>query len=258
MIISLCTSSKNRLSHIKKTLISNLEIIKQYDFAEIVLLNYNSDDEIDDYIKSKCMNYIKNKNLIYAKEDKAIYFEPSRSRNLSFLVSNGDVICNVDADNYIHTDFPNYLYHEFKNRIYPTLVHSNNNYNKNSWGRMAFFKKDFINLGGYDEDMEGYGGEDYDFFVRARNEDWNLVPMPDNFVKKIIQHGNIKRIENMMPKNAKKDYDFMKKSNRKNYTQARRKDAMLYKEMKVWGNAELTINFEDKIKVCGNIKIMGA
>lgn len=260
MLVSLCTTSMNRLHHIKETLVHNLNVSRHFESVEFVLLDYNSTDSLESWIRDNLMSEIESGKLVYLKESEAKFFDASRSRNLSYLGSSGNIVCNVDADNFIHRDFAEYLYHEFKNRDFPCLVHAIHSRDKNAWGRLAMKKRDFIAIGGYNETMNGYGGEDWDLFRRAKANAWQMVEMPAIFVNKIIHHSHYERMKNFDPNHFKKvqwlrESDQLKVTNRKNIKLAalQRKDII---QRHAWGNATLIRNFTETITVSGDMKLM--
>ena len=56
--ISFCTSCTKRLHHIKETFISNLENNIDYGDIEFVLLNWNSQDGMNEWVQQNLKGYI--------------------------------------------------------------------------------------------------------------------------------------------------------------------------------------------------------
>ncbi len=52
------------------------------------------------------MEYIKSGRVSYYRTDKPKYFSMARSRNIAFKVAKGEIVNNLDADNYTYS--PNY------------------------------------------------------------------------------------------------------------------------------------------------------
>lgn len=192
--ISFCTTCKDRLHHLKKTLPINLK--HDYPNFEIILLNYNSQDELDVWIRENCMEFIESGKLVYYKESTAKYFRMSHAKNVSSTVADGIIICNVDADNYITEGFG----HAIMNiKEWTMMVVKHDDPLNRRWdfeGRIAIRKKDFIHLGGYDERMKyGWGYEDQDFFKRAKKLHFGFDYFDQKYVK-AIKHGNEERYKN--------------------------------------------------------------
>ena len=53
----------NRLSDLKNTLPRNIEDNKEYDNAEFIVLDYNSTENVEGWIKRKMMHHIKSGKL---------------------------------------------------------------------------------------------------------------------------------------------------------------------------------------------------
>lgn len=112
-------------------------------------------------------------------------------------LSDGDIICNVDADNYIGKGFAEYINSEFKinNRIFLSAYNTNViSMPRDVLGRICCKKEDFLLIEGFDENMNGYGFEDYDFINRLKLAGLeNKIISDFNFLK-AIPHSNQERI----------------------------------------------------------------
>ncbi|RFS26880.1 glycosyltransferase family 2 protein [Chitinophaga silvatica] len=168
--ISFCTVSMNRLHHIKDTLIKNIRDNEDYEQLEFVLLDYNSTDGLEEYIKENLQEYIQSQKLIYWKTSTPQFFHRSHSRNLAFKLANGDIVCNIDADNYTGKGFASYINQSFSNDpniCLNTLDKEKGGVvGKDALGRICVRKSDFLQIKGFDERMHCYGFEDYDFINR--------------------------------------------------------------------------------------------
>ena len=116
--ISFCTVCMNRLHHLRKTLLVNIIDNSDYRDAEFVLLDYNSTDGLEDFVRAEMKDYLNSGKLIYYKTLAPRYFNRSHSRNLVFKLSSGDLICNIDADNFTGKGFVCYLNSEFLKNKY--------------------------------------------------------------------------------------------------------------------------------------------
>ena len=79
----------------------------------------------------------------------------------------GDVLCNVDADNFTGPEFASYLDKVFSKKYEQPKVYANSPYvfmpkEVGSHGRIALTRRDFYYWGGYCEDFIGWGEEDND------------------------------------------------------------------------------------------------
>jgi hypothetical protein len=164
--ISFCTVCMNRLHHLKKTLPKNIEDNLDYGNVEFVVLNYGSRDELDVWIKTEMAHHLENGTLKYIKTTIPTTFHMSHSKNVVAKQATGDIICNVDADNYIGAHFAAYINREYNQDKNIYLAVNHKTARRDCCGRICVFKEDFLTLKGYDESMEGYGFEDNDFWNR--------------------------------------------------------------------------------------------
>lgn len=171
--ISVCITCMNRLYDLKNVLPQNLLDSKDYAPAEFVILDYNSQDGLEEWIKKEMMGEILSGRIVYCRTTDPQYFCYNHSRNLCFRMASNEIIANVDADNLMH---PGYL-----QRINQCLSIANqkviavpeNFLQPNSTrmllkGRFAIHKRDMQIFRGYDEDLdEGFGYDDVNFLMRV-------------------------------------------------------------------------------------------
>jgi hypothetical protein len=148
-----------RLHHLKKTLPQNILDNNTQD-TQFVLLDYNSKDDVEKWIKSNCMPFIKSGKLLYAKEKTAAYFHMSHAKNIAANLCSGEIICSVDADTYTGPAMNLTLNNMFRNDKDMVVRFGNA-------GIIAITKSNFIKLGGYDEEFQGWGYEDDDLIRRG-------------------------------------------------------------------------------------------
>lgn len=184
----------NRLHHLKQTLRANLAN-NSLNTTHFLVLDYNSDDGLQEYIFNDFRDEIKTGRLRYRRYADAKYFSHSHSRNLAVKLTDAGYICNVDADNFTGPDFDEYLMQQFER--YPRVVISalSNPLNiYGAFGRMATRRSDFIDVGGYDEAFEGYGFEDYDLVSRLEQSGLEKILIEDPEFLKTVSHDNDDRI----------------------------------------------------------------
>lgn len=157
--ISICTTCMDRLVDLKKTYLKNIEDNKDYPHLEWVLVNYNSKDDLDTWTAMnlpKCVRYY--------KTEKPKFYSMAHSRNMAFGLALGDIVTSVDADHFINKGFAHKI-NELANTLGRKHIFVKSE--QKNRGRIAMFKKDFCELGGYDEDLRDYGHEDRDLLFRA-------------------------------------------------------------------------------------------
>lgn len=175
--VSLCTSIKDRLDHLKRTILKNIIDNDDYPDCEFIILNYdcpNPDTEV--WIKETLMPYILSGKVSYYFFPNAPTFARSHARNLAFRLSTGDIICNVDADNFIGKGFVAYVSAMLSGQ---KAFLSGPRDGRSLGGRICVKREDFESTGGFDERFKSYGPEDLDFTKRLALS---------GLKKKVIQH----------------------------------------------------------------------
>jgi predicted glycosyltransferase involved in capsule biosynthesis len=181
----------------------------------LVLVNYNSSDNLDQYITE---NFKGSKILKYFKTTTPKYFKMSHAKNLSHSHATGDILVNLDADVFLHKNFVNYIYNVFmffgnniiifnrnnpeSNLIKPGI---DNNCPKDLYGCISISKELFYNTCGYNEEMNEYGWEDDEFIFRCL-EMHDSKHFPFNYSQlKYIKHSHDVRVENYENKNIEQN-----------------------------------------------------
>lgn len=172
--ISFCTVSMNRLVHLKRTLIQNIEDNIDYPSLEFNLLDYNSTDGLEDWARTGLRQYLDAGILKYYRTMEPLFFDRSHSRNMIFRLSGGDIVCNLDADNYTGKGFAFFLNRQFQESapdciITPERVIRREE-DRNTYGRICIPRPLFLRVNGFDEKMKGYGFEDTDLIYRVKQQ----------------------------------------------------------------------------------------
>ena len=81
-----------------------------------------------------------------------------------FRLAEGEVVCNLDADNYLGRGFAEFMLKEFNNK--ERLFYTSNLCYRDVFGRVCLERKEFVEARGYNEVFVGYGLEDVEFFNR--------------------------------------------------------------------------------------------
>ncbi|HUT93886.1 MAG TPA: galactosyltransferase-related protein [Thermoguttaceae bacterium] len=162
--VSLCTTCMGRLHDLRQTLPKNIEDNRDYPNVEFVVLDYNSGDGLEEWMRKQMMEHIESGLLAYYRTTEPRYYSMSHSRNVAFLVAGGDVVNNVDADNWTNPGFAAYV-NRLANQCPREAIFAKGK--RLLHGRIGFFKDEWIALGGYDERLCGYGHDDKDLLYRA-------------------------------------------------------------------------------------------
>lgn len=154
--------------------------------VEIVVINYNSEDDLDDYIKS-VTGLIEPNTLVYQKHTQRKYFHMAHSKNLAALTSSGEYIVTMGADILLDPQFIAFIRAAIlKNRPVWLCAH------KSFGGVVVCQRQEFIDAGGYDERFEFYGPEDRDFVARLQRRGGKYESIPLWMLSEIYTPNNLK------------------------------------------------------------------
>jgi hypothetical protein len=247
MKISFCITYMNRLGHLNVTFPHNLEVAKDFD-VEFVLLNYNSRDEVGGWIRDSYMPLIDAGRLVYIHESASSRFHGAKSKNLAHRGGSGDILVNLDADNFLGEEYCARLLKEFEDpnillHAYSKLEEGDSN---GTWGRIAVTRDNFYRLGGYTECFEPYGYDDKNFIARAQGLGIRLVTIKGKRYAYCIEHSHDVRVENLAPNQPAAAMVFM---NRNELASNMALEVGCYvANTNGWGVADVSINFKDKVQ----------
>ncbi len=166
--ITFCTTCMNRFFHLKKTFVKNVESNIDYPNVEFVLLNYNSQDELHEWAQKKLPPYIEKGIVNYYHTTKPKSFHASKAKNLAHKVAKGEILCNLDGDNFTGKDFAFYINYKIQSQGIDSLFQFKKAPYWGTEGRLVYAKKYFLELGGYDEALAATGHEDHDLMDRLK------------------------------------------------------------------------------------------
>ncbi len=195
--ISLCTTSRNRLHHVRETLPQNIADNRDYPNLEFVLLDYNSSDGLGDWVRREFGDEIASGRLSYYLAPQPTHFHATHSRNMSIRLARGDIVSVVDADNYTGRGFAAYL----ADRVEPdnfligcrmegdTFMLADD---EGCVGRYALHKSTFLDVGGMDEAHVGWGYDDMDLFCRLMARGYRCQSIEPRYAR-CIPHDDVER-----------------------------------------------------------------
>lgn len=178
-MIGFCTTCKNRTAHVEKTLPENLRFLRETD-SKIILLNYGSQDNLMEYIKTNHMESIESGRLVVYRFNELGPFRMAHAKNMvhRLAIREGcDILMNMDADNYAAEGFDTYIKESFTEQevfLWPNLEELKRNRTggrgslKGLNGRIGVTKAAFLKVGGYDERYRTWSPDDKDFDARLR------------------------------------------------------------------------------------------
>ena len=143
----------NRLHQLSATLIQNIVDNDDYAELEFIVLDYNSQDGMAEWIKENVGEFINSGRLHYYRTNEPLSFSHSHSKNLAFNLANGDVICTINADHFTGKGFADHINKKFNENdncvLTPVDYHkTKENYNppKDVLGMVCVKKNDFLKV----------------------------------------------------------------------------------------------------------------
>ena len=167
----------NRTYDLKKTLPLVIQAANQSPPVEIVVVNYNSQDDLDDY-----MDYMLDDlhdgdchSLIYKKYTARDTYHMAHAQNLSMLAASGEYVINSAADvvpsiNYFST---------IRELLSPGDIIW---MMSTRYGIPVIRKDEFVAAGGHDERLEFYGKCDRDLHSRLHRRGGKFIKYPSDIL----------------------------------------------------------------------------
>ena len=185
MIISLCIPVHNRTYDLKLTLPYLMATANASPPVEILILDYNSQDDLAEYIES--VTPPDGGRLSYVKYTGRSHYHMAHARNLSVKASVGEYIVILSADIYPAKEFIQVA----REMIADGYVWM---HGKRYTGAIICQRQEFMDAGGYDERFEFYGPEDADLNARLVRRGGKLGLLPS--LLKVIRTPNEEKVKN--------------------------------------------------------------
>jgi hypothetical protein len=163
-----------RIDFLMKTLMYNLNLISKYEGCELVLLDYNSKDGLEDWIRDNFSSYIHSGVLVYCKTTEPQHFHMSHAKNLVHRLASGDILCNLDADNFLDKKYLNLLVSCTEKDNQFIIKARGDGYG--SGGRISVSRDLFYTVRGYEEHIDRWGHDDTDFFNKCELFGGEVIP----------------------------------------------------------------------------------
>ncbi|WP_304066849.1 glycosyltransferase family A protein [Pedobacter glucosidilyticus] len=210
--ISFCITCKNRFHQISQTLTKNLSDNRHNkDIVEFVLINFNSNDGLHEWIVQNFKDELKSGYLKYLLSKTLIEWHASTAKNIAHYYATGEILVNLDCDNFTGVDGASFVIKLFENNSKIILHQASNNPLDGSFGRISILKKYFIGIGGYNENFNPMAYQDTDLILRA--VEFGLLYTLKNDAKYNEAIPNSKK-EGLKYTNSKKSYLTMLSENK--------------------------------------------
>jgi glycosyltransferase involved in cell wall biosynthesis len=168
--VTLCVSNKNRSQALLQFLAASLQKANHKDLIYLSVFDCGSEDRI--YLEQE-LNRLFGEKLIFKTE--AIPFARSYAINQAVSRASTDLVFITDADISVPVDIVEKInFYARRNRVWFPITSAfiNKEETITEWytegkGLTACNKKQFQSMGGYDESITNWGGEDNDFWIRC-------------------------------------------------------------------------------------------
>lgn len=200
----------NRLFHVRETLPENILLNIEYENLEFILLDYNSTDGLENWVKAKMLKYLESGKLKYFRTNDPKYFSLCHSKNVASVLSTGEIIGIVDADNYTGQGYAQWINNVFEkegDQAVTTTIHKTFIPYRDTGGKVAYHRDLFYKTRGFDESFVGYGFDDVDFINRLELNGGKRIYIDSSDYLRCLNHSNIERLsKNFIMSNIEEIY----------------------------------------------------
>lgn len=171
--IAFCITCKGRTQHIKETLPRNLADNADYDNCVFVLLDYDSQDGLKEYVMTHHSADIASGRLAFYKHANEPVFRMAHAKNMAHrcgILEGAEILVNLDADNFAGYSFASYISEQLKGEentfLWAKMIKGVLPRGIN--GRIVVSTNAYLLAGGYDEQFHTWSHDDKDFNLRLR------------------------------------------------------------------------------------------
>jgi|SRR5215831_2564175 len=195
--IAFCITCKGRVQHVCKTLPRNLADNAGYPHAVFVLLDYNSQDGLREYVRSAHAAEIASGRLVVYTYPNIDVFKMAHAKNLAHRLGireGATILVNMDADNYTGSGFATYVASQFckPNVFLWANMNQPDRPGRGCSGRIVVTKQAFLKLGGYDERFETWSPDDKDFNARLRRLGYEGLEIPRPYLNVVLHNDKMR------------------------------------------------------------------
>ena len=166
--LSFCITCKNRIHQIRQTLRKNLDDnLCHKEFIDFILVDFSSADGLREWITSNFQQELMSGYLKYYYTEALPHWHASVAKNTSHLCATGDILVNLDCDNFTGIWGGAFVINAFDRYNDWCVFHQySGNQPDGSYGRIAVKRSYFDRIGGYNEDLEPMSYQDNDLIMR--------------------------------------------------------------------------------------------
>jgi len=195
--IAFCITCKGRAQHVRQTLPRNLADNASYSDARFILLDYNSQDGLADYVKAAHRADLDSGRLVVYTYPNVEQFKMAHAKNMAHrlgMMEGASILVNMDADNYTGAGFAGYVANHMTdpNVFLWANMNQPDRPGRGCSGRIAVTKNAFLKLGGYDEKYETWSPDDKDFNARLRRLGYEGREIPRPYLNVVLHNDKIR------------------------------------------------------------------
>lgn len=174
MKISFITTCKGRRRHLEEVL--PLWLAEKPD--EIIVVDVGCPDGTADWL-SESQYPVKVVRLSMAG------FHLAKARNLGAKAAQHSILCFIDADIKVREGFLNWIKEHLTENTYALRARKNAYDGIHEQGTVVCKESDFQIIGGYDEVITSYGGEDHDLYEKLHRSGMRPIYYPQHLMESI-------------------------------------------------------------------------
>lgn len=156
MLVSVITTCKGRLTHLKQSL---PRMVEQGADVEVIVVDYDCPDGAAQWVRTLYPQ------VRVVKVDNAPFFNAANARNRGAAAASGEWLFFVDADILLAPGMVEKIRSALRAGHYYHPVERHHS----AYGTFICARQDFVLLEGYDEVLRSWGGEDRDFYYRLQH-----------------------------------------------------------------------------------------
>ena len=181
--LTIVTTCKGRLHHLRESLPT---FLAQPD-CEVIVVDVDCPDDTAGVVAREFPT------ARVVKMENEPHFDIARARNAGADAATTEWVAIVDADILIVPDFHARLAPQMKPGVFFRFFPQRRG--TSLFGTCIFRREDYLNVGRYDEAMQGYGADDQEMYFRFGLSGLEAVAMEFDLVARVIEHDTAARIK---------------------------------------------------------------
>lgn len=173
--VSIITRCKGRKAALTRTL--PFMLAQNYPYIEVIVVNYDSPDDLHTWLTTEHQRVIEVGKLVEVFVPNKPHFHHAHSRNVGLKAAIGDWVFFLDADCQPNTRLVTHIFDRLKGL--ENIFAGIGSPPRGRAGTLFAKREDLLKIGGYNEELEGWGYEDGDIKDRlfeAGKEMYSFLP----------------------------------------------------------------------------------